>query len=220
MGWRCVYEDLSEFDSITHKIDDLPVDGVQGIVADGKPLTGFDSYGILPDGTVVVARVGQDISASYPTAKVLNTKTISTRQFHQVEKKMGLWSPLNKEPFQGWEKDIVGIRVWTSNKVLDTKGLTESEWVAWYAKLPDDIQETTLYENWFTSNGEQYRQFVGGFSTNYFVETPYGPAIAGTEEDPSVVLARYPNAIVRLGKLIPDTQYKRIEELQLLATVF
>jgi hypothetical protein len=209
MAWTFIYEDLSEYSSDTNTIDDLPLSGVQGIIVDGKGYAGFDSYGILPDGEVILARA---VVINHPDAKVISTRTIPTRQFHHVEKRIGLWLKDNVEPFQGWNKDVVGVRVWTSTGVFDTKGLPESEWRAWWIALPDDIQEITLYENWFHL-GEQYRQFVGGGAVPYYEDTPWGPVI-GTTDSPS------PLAVVKGRKNVPARKMAEIRNLQTAATVF
>jgi hypothetical protein len=209
MAWKFIHEDLSEFDSKTHAINDIPVEWTQGVIVDGKPFAGMDSYGVKPDGTVVLARGLQNISVSHPDARIIKTRTIPTRQFHQVEKKLGLWSPENITP-PNWEKDVVGVRIWTSNKVFDTVGIPETQWVSWFSNLPDDIQEIVLYENWFTSLGEQFRQFMGGGTNAYCSETPYGVVFGSTEEDDAYILERHPNAVIRRGKLLSDAQYQKV----------
>lgn len=222
MAWKFIYEDLAEYSSDTHTIDDLPLAGCQGVVVDGKPYTGLDEYGVLPDGTVVGARGGQKVADSYPDAKVMGTRTIPTRQFHLIEKQLGLWSPDNREPFQGWNKDTVGWRVWHSNSVVDSKGIPESGWRQhWIDNVNDgDVQEVTLYENWFASPGEQYRQYLGGFDNYYLADTPYGVVISSTNDPVDDILAKHPDAIIKTGKLLPRAKFDKILAAQQAATLF
>ncbi len=216
MAWRAIYEDLQEFPSETTNPVDLPRDGLQAVVVNNKPYLGFEccAFGTV-DGKEAVAVSREDMSivqSTYPTLTVVRGKTCSTRQFHQVAKRIGAWSPLNIEPFRGWEKDVVGWRVWFEKSVFDSVGLIELDWLNFWASLPSTgVQGLMLYENWFSVPGQrQYRQVFGGGDYYVMAPSPYGPIFLNTYETPAEIERRYPGAIIKTGTLLPDKVYQRI----------
>ena len=213
MAWTCIYEDLSEKTEATAPAD-LPLDGLQAVIVDGKPYAGFNTLIFQKktgDWQISVSReTKQEVLSRDPTATVIEGKTTSTAQFHKIEKRIGLWSPLNKEPFEGWMKDIIGWRLWTDTEVFEGR-LPDNTWVEQWKTIPDRVQGVMVYENWKSTPTSDYRTYFGGLDRYYIAPSPFGTIIGNSNEDPAVILGRYPGAAIREGTLLSDEDYAPID---------
>ena len=220
MAWEAVYEDLAVFSSETTDYRDLPVDGLQALVVDGRPCCGFDVCGfdtIRRKEAVLIPRIAvreSELRKAHPKAHIVRTRNTSTIQFHRVERKIGLWASENKkyEPHEGWEKDEVGWRLWTETEKFDSSGIPESDWLDYWNSLPSDgLQFVCVYENWLRPDGQNYERMVAGRDYCYLWKGPFG-YVWGKDDDLSLINERYPGASVKRGTLMPDDEFASLLE--------
>jgi hypothetical protein len=220
MAWKIVYEgDSAGPQSFTESTDPrvLPTDGLQALVIDGQPIMGFEHVGFLDDGGIVTTKgTAEDLQAQFPNlVAVVRGKTTDTSRFHRIEVEAGRWSPQNLKPDAAepnWHKRIIGWRLWTSNKVFDSVGVAEADWMAHWQSLPDtDVQVIKLYENWKVPDGEaDYSQMVMGTDRFFMAPGPDAMIITGSDDLQSSIESRYPGAHVKAGRLIADNRFRSI----------
>lgn len=220
MAWTCIYDDLAEFKSADGiKARNLPIDGIQGLIIDGEPYAGFEYCAFKGDKVFI----GKDKSSFPPGATIIRGKTTSTRRFHEIEVRLGIWHPKNLKPDAiepDWKKDVIGWRIWTSVNIFDSKGVAKVDWPAEWALLPDDIQIVMLYENWLTAGGAHYRQVIMG-GDNFFIAPSAHGIIINTSDDTEVeIQSRYPGAIVKKGRQLSDNEFKVISNNAMAAKFF
>jgi hypothetical protein len=236
VAWKVIYEDLSVFSSEATDYRDLPLDGLQAVIVDREiietsglkhtkktqqlPYAGMDCCG-FSDKELYLPRpkvTPEEMKRKYPQAHVVRGKTTSTRQFHKISVMAKMWSPDNKTPFEGWEKDVIGWKLWTEDKVF--KNLTsEDGWVDAWKNIPDGVQGVMLYENWKTGGGNDYRQFFAGRDRYFIAPSEFGVIFSSSNDDPDEILSRYPGAVIREGSLLPDDVYKSLQDKMFAATL-
>lgn len=213
MDWQIIAEDSAGQPRVYSNDADVPssvpLDGIQAIIIDGRPHTGYDRYFHVDDGIEPFwgfsGDTGIDILTRYSgpntTVRICRGRTTTTARFHEVEKFIGVWSNLNRVPSVDWKKDVIGWRVWTSKNVFDSVG--SDDWLASWAALPDDdIQIVMLYENWSTRLGAAYRQYIAGSDAYFMSPHPSGKMIIAGSNDADVP-DRYPGAVLKRGKFMP-----------------
>lgn len=216
MAWTAIYEDLSEHASKETSPSDLPLDGLQAVIVDGKVFCGFNILVCRKQRKKWQLAISKAPLESFRRTRntvVIRGKTTSTRQYHKIQKRLGLWSPENKprEPSDDWEKDVIGWRLWTDTEVFEGR-LPEDDWVNQWKTIPDRVQGVMLYENWKSTPTSDYRQeFAGLDVANYFIApSPYGAIFGLSSDDHAVIASRYPGAVIREGTLLPDAEWKAI----------
>lgn len=221
--WQVLYEDLTWRRSITHTWDELPQDGVMGLKVNGRSFSAMQHYfrGLDSSGQPVIGFSNDpptDIQLRFQNARVLRGKTTTTRRYHECEVALGLWARENKkhEPFDGWVKDVIGWRLWTSNKVFDSKGVPMESWQDHWNSLPtDDVQFIMLYENWENAPGRPYRQVLSGSDVYYMAPGPEGRWIIGgtaSQDDPEEVPVRYSGAAIKRGKFMNVSRLNQLQQ--------
>ncbi len=215
MAWTAIYEDLSEYTSKETSPSDLPLDGLQAVIVDGKPYCGFNILVCRKQRKkwqLAISRAPIEGFRRTRNTVVIRGKTTSTRQFHKIQKRLGLWAPENKalEPSEDWEKDVIGWRLWTDTEVFEGR-LPEDDWVNQWKSIPDRVQGVMLYENWKSTPTSDYRQYFGGLDRYFIAPSPFGVIFGNSNDAPNAIRERYPGAVVREGTLLPDDEYAAVD---------
>lgn len=97
---------------------------------------------------------------------------------------------------------VVGWRVWYADGSVFSS--TDTEW----RDLPDDgVQVVVLYYRGIAPDGHPLRRIIMG-ADQYWSD---GESYDGVNDPPEKIVARYPGALVKAGKTVPDHLFHGIK---------
>lgn len=106
---------------------------------------------------------------------------------------------------------VVGWKVWVVTPQSEVKTLTGRTLAACRSVPDDGVLVWMLYYDRFNTSGDvRYRRIEQGSDT-YFCAPGMSDVLYGHSDDkPDTVKARYPGAVVKLGKWADDATYRRV----------